>query len=62
LELFDKPCRMVIDTPRLESLHIRGSALEMHNPFRHVRVVAERETSPVQGIRAEKSPTLSTRN
>jgi thioredoxin reductase len=38
VELFDRHCQMVIDNHRLESLHVRGRALEIHNHITHVSV------------------------
>jgi hypothetical protein len=44
VELFHRHCRMVIDDHRLESLQIRGRALEILNRTGHVSVVTEEET------------------
>jgi hypothetical protein len=44
LELFYKHCRMVIDTHRLESLHIQGTALRLMNHINYVSVVTEART------------------
>ena len=44
VELFDRHCRMVIDDHRLESLQIRGRALEILNRIDHVSVVTAEET------------------
>ena len=44
VELFHKHCRMVIDTHRLESLRIKGTALELKNHTNHVSVVTEQQT------------------
>ena len=42
--LFHRHCRMVIDEHRLESLQIRGRALEILNQIGHVSVVTAEET------------------
>ena len=44
LKLFHKHCRMVIDTHRLESLRIQGTAIETINHVNHVSVMTEDET------------------
>ncbi len=44
VELFHRHCRMVIDDHRLESLQIRGRALEILNRTGHVSVVTAEET------------------
>jgi hypothetical protein len=44
VKLFRKHCRMVIDTHRLESLHIQGKALELVNHINHVSVATAEET------------------
>jgi thioredoxin reductase len=44
VELFHKHCRMVIDTHRLESLQMKGRALELKNHTNHVSVVTEDQT------------------
>ena len=44
VELFHKHCRMVIDNHRLDSLLIRGTALESMNRINHVSVATEGET------------------
>ena len=44
LELFDAHCRMVVDDHQLESLHIKGRALELQNKVNHVSVVTTKET------------------
>ena len=44
VELFDRHCQMVIDNHRLESLHVRGRALEIHNHITHVSVATTAET------------------
>jgi thioredoxin reductase len=43
VELFHKHCRMVIDTHRLQSMQIQGTALESMNHINHVSVVTEDE-------------------
>jgi thioredoxin reductase len=44
VELFDRHCRMVLDDHRLESLHIKGRALEIQNRIGHVSVATVTET------------------
>jgi len=44
VELFLKHCRMVIDSHRLDSLRIKGTALELKNHTNHVSVVTEDQT------------------
>ncbi|MGD8960075.1 MAG: FAD/NAD(P)-binding protein [Desulfobacteraceae bacterium] len=44
LALFNKHCRMVIDTHRLESLRIKGIALELLNQIGYVGVVTQAGT------------------
>jgi thioredoxin reductase len=44
VELFHKHCHMVIDSHRLESLPIKGTALELKNHANHVSVVTEDQT------------------
>ncbi|TKB06372.1 SidA/IucD/PvdA family monooxygenase [Desulforhopalus sp. IMCC35007] len=44
VELFDAHCRMVVDDHQLESLHIKGRALELHNNVEYVSVVTAEET------------------
>lgn len=44
VELFHKHCHMVIDSHRLESLRIKGTALELKNHANHVSVVTEDQT------------------
>jgi thioredoxin reductase len=44
VELFDRHCRMVIDNHRLDSLLIRGRAVEIQNRVGHVSVVTAEET------------------
>jgi len=44
LELFHKHCRMVIDTHRLASMQIQGTALKSMDRITHVRVVTEEKT------------------
>ena len=44
VELFDAHCRMVVDDHQLESLHIKGRALEFQNKVKCVRVVTAEET------------------
>ncbi len=43
VELFHKHCRMVIDTHRLKSMQIQGTALESMNHINYVSVVTEDE-------------------
>lgn len=44
VELFDRHCRMVLDDHRLESLQIRGRALEIGNRIGHVSAATAEET------------------
>jgi len=44
VELFDRHCRMVLGDHRLESLHLKGRALEIQNRIGHVSVVTAEET------------------
>jgi hypothetical protein len=44
VELFHKHCHMVIDSHRLESLPIQGTAWNSMNQINHVSVVTEDET------------------
>ncbi len=44
VELFDKHCRMVINTHRLESMHIQGTAMETMDRVTHVSVATEEKT------------------
>lgn len=44
VELFNAHCQMVIDNNQLESLHIKGRALEIQNKVNYVSVVTAEET------------------
>lgn len=44
VELFDRHCRMVLDEHRLESLHVKGRALEIQKRIGHVSVATVAET------------------
>ncbi len=44
VELFDAHCQMVVEDNKLESLHLKGRALQLQNRIRYVNVVTAEET------------------